>query len=170
MKFLCVACDEPMSLQSAKGPEAGSITAIFACPTCGQRFAMLTNPFETQLVKSLDVRLGGPAGHIEPLGFMASALGSGRREGTAGAGGETGQGPGCPFSGMVAAMGEVARADGGGAPEIPVWTDEAAERLNRIPGFVRPMAKKGIEEFARERGYPRITGAVMDEARGALGM
>lgn len=170
MKFLCVACDEPMTLKEAKGPEAGSITAVFGCPTCGQRFAMLTNPFETQLVKSLDVRLGGPAGPSEPLGFMASALGGGRGEGTAEATGGTGKGPGCPFTGMVVAMGASARAEGGGTADGPVWTDEAAERLNRIPGFVRPMAKKGIEEFARERGYPRITGAVMDEARGALGM
>ncbi|HEU5394107.1 MAG TPA: PCP reductase family protein, partial [Candidatus Methylomirabilis sp.] len=114
--------------------------------------------------------LGGPAGPPEPLGFLASALGSGKGEGPGDAGGGAGRGPGCPFGGMVAAMGSEARREGDGTPDGPVWTDEAAERLNRIPGFVRGMAKKGIEQFARERGYPRITGAVMDEARGALGM
>ncbi|HEV8663406.1 MAG TPA: PCP reductase family protein [Candidatus Methylomirabilis sp.] len=168
MKFLCVACDAPMALESARGPEAGSITAVFSCPACGRQVAMLTNPFETQLIKSMDVRLGGPAGPPEPLGFLTSALGSGKGEGDAS--GDTGTGPGCPFGGMVAAMGSGVGREEDGTPDGPLWTDEAAERLNRIPGFVRGMAKKGIEQFARERGYPRITGAVMDEARGALGM
>lgn len=162
MKFLCVVCNEPMILKEAQGPEAGSITAIFGCPACGRRFAMLTNPFETQLVKSLDVRLGGPAGPVGPLGFTASVLASDPAEG--------GKGPGCPFTGVLAAMGAEEEAEAVGSADRPVWADEAAERLNRIPSFVRATVKKGIEEFARERGYPRITGAVMDEARGALGM
>jgi hypothetical protein len=43
-------------------------------------------------------------------------------------------------------------------------------RVERIPSFIRPMAKKAIERFAEAQGIPSITEAVMDEARGALGM
>lgn len=46
------------------------------------------------------------------------------------------------------------------------WTEEAEKRLENVPPFVRPMAKMGIENLARERGYKRITVEVMDEARG----
>jgi hypothetical protein len=31
----------------------------FRCPECGFRVAMLTNPFETQMVRSLGVKVGG---------------------------------------------------------------------------------------------------------------
>ncbi|MBM3220445.1 MAG: protochlorophyllide oxidoreductase [Candidatus Rokubacteria bacterium] len=50
------------------------------------------------------------------------------------------------------------------------WSPEAAARVERIPSFIRPMAKKAIERFAEAQGHPVITEAVMDEARGALGM
>ncbi|MBI4013119.1 MAG: PCP reductase family protein, partial [Candidatus Rokubacteria bacterium] len=52
----------------------------------------------------------------------------------------------------------------------PAWTPEAAARIERIPAFIRAMAKQAIERFARERGYATITDAVMDEARTAMGM
>src|SRR3990172_2561713 len=59
MKFLCVPCDEAMTLAGTEGPEEGPLTVIFACPRCPNKVAMLTNPLETQLVRALDVRLGG---------------------------------------------------------------------------------------------------------------
>ena len=58
MKFLCVPCDSPMKLQTVGPPEAGSLSVVYACPECGYEMAMLTNPFETQLVQSLGVRIG----------------------------------------------------------------------------------------------------------------
>ena len=36
--------------------------------------------------------------------------------------------------------------------------------------FIRPMARRAVERFAEAKGYPSITEAVMDEARGAFGM
>jgi hypothetical protein len=51
-----------------------------------------------------------------------------------------------------------------------VWSPEAEQRLQRVPEFIRPMARQGIERFAADRGYQRITEDVMDEARGALGL
>src|SRR5919198_1247293 len=59
MKFLCLDCDEPMKLHSTAGPDEGSLTVTFRCPQCGVRVAMLTNPFETQMVRSLGVKVGG---------------------------------------------------------------------------------------------------------------
>ena len=58
MKFLCVPCDSPMKLQTVGPPEGGSLSVVYSCPECGYEMAMLTNPFETQLVQSLGVRIG----------------------------------------------------------------------------------------------------------------
>ena len=72
-------------------------------------------------------------------------------------------GRGCPFGAMLNdAAGEADR--------------DHLERRRRprassaSPSFIRPMAKKAIERFAEAQGHPTITEAVMDEARGALGM
>ncbi len=50
--------------------------------------------------------------------------------------------------------------------EQPVWTPEAEKRLNNVPVFVKPIAKKSIEKLAREKGCKIIDDALMDEARG----
>jgi hypothetical protein len=50
------------------------------------------------------------------------------------------------------------------------WSGEAEARVERIPSFIRPMARKAIERYAEGKGYRTITEAVMDEARAALGM
>jgi len=60
-----------------------------------------------------------------------------------------------------------------GATAVPaavVWTSEAEARVERVPSFIRPMARRAIERFAAEHGYAAIDEAVMDEARGAFGM
>ena len=62
MKFLCVPCDSPMKLQTVGPPERGSLSVVYSCPECGYEMAMLTNPFETQLVQSLGVRIGPDGG------------------------------------------------------------------------------------------------------------
>ena len=146
MKFLCVTCDEPMKLTKADKPdEGGSIAALFACPTCSHQIAMLTNPYETQLVQSLGVRIG-PA-ETAADGVAAEA-----------------QAGGCPFSGMLAEMESKALTPG------VTWTAEALARLENIPDFVRPMAKQGIESYAKSNGHSTIDDAVMEEARGQFGM
>lgn len=85
MKFLCVACDTPMKLESTT-PHEGTLSAVFACPTCAQRIAMLTNPSETQMVQSLGVKIGP---------------GESQEQGASG----------CPFSGMLSEMQENATVD-----------------------------------------------------------
>ena len=73
------------------------------------------------------------------------------------------EGPGCPFAGMIGGT----AAD---APAAVAWTVDAAGRLDRIPAFIRPMARQAIERFARERGYATVTDEVMDQARDLMGM
>jgi hypothetical protein len=141
MKFLCVPCDSPMKLQSVGPPERGSLSVVYSCPECGYEMALLTNAYETQVVQSLGVRIG-PA------------------EAVAEAGGK------CPFSAMIPGT------DGVRAGEsIPVrWTAAAEARLANIPEFVRPMAKTGIEKFARERGALEVNDEILDSAREFFGM
>lgn len=75
MKFLCVKCDEPMRLIKAENPEDRSVSILFGCSKCNHQIAMLTNPQETQLVRTLGVNIGGGDMPHEPLrltkGLMA---------------------------------------------------------------------------------------------------
>ncbi len=45
------------------------------------------------------------------------------------------------------------------------WAPEAERRLENIPSFIRPMARKEIERIARDRGLTTVTAALMDEAK-----
>src|SRR6185295_1518284 len=72
MKFLCVPCDSPMKLQTVGPPERGSLSVVYSCPECGYEMAMLTNPFETQLVQSLGVRIGPAPGASSSASTSAS--------------------------------------------------------------------------------------------------
>ncbi len=166
MKFLCIECDEPMRLEKSQGPDEGSLTVTFGCPRCGRRVAMLTNPFETQLIRSLGVKVGGRAEPAVPFEHLRSSLAHQRPEAfeeAEGAGQAEGSGPGCPFAGMIADQ-EALAQDG------MAWSAEAQARVERIPAFIRPMARKAIERYALGKGYGTITEEVMDEARAALGM
>ena len=149
MKFLCVPCDSPMKLQSVGPPERGSLSVVYACPECGYEMAMLTNAYETQVVQSLGVRIGPES--------------EGKAVGTSGSG--------CPFTGMIPGIGE-SRSDQSGAGEpMPVrWTAAAEARLANIPEFVRPMARTGIERFARERGALEVDEKILDAAKDFFGM
>ena len=152
MKFLCVPCDSPMKMQTIGSPEGGSLSVVYSCPECGYEMAMLTNPFETQLVQSLGVRIG------PDMGAGASSTGSTSASGSK-----------CPFTGMIPTEGE-ARPGQAGDP-IPVrWTAAAEARLANIPAFVRPMARTGIERFARERGTLEVDEKILDAARDFFGM
>jgi hypothetical protein len=140
MKFLCVPCDSPMKIQSVGPPDRGSLSVVYACPECGYEMAMLTNAYETQVVQSLGVRIGQD---------QASAT------------------PGCPFTGMIPGT---ERAATGAEPANVRWTAAAEARLTNIPEFVRPMARTGIERFARERGAAEVDEAILDAAREFFGM
>jgi hypothetical protein len=131
-----------MKLQSVGPPERGSLSVVYSCPECGYEMAMLTNAYETQVVQSLGVRIGPENG----------ATTTGSR---------------CPFGAMVPTTEEAPA----GSPEAPVrWTVAAEARLANIPEFVRPMARTGIERFARERGAVEVDESLLDAAREFFGM
>ena len=147
MKFLCVPCDTPMKLQAVAPPEGGSLAVVYSCPECGYEMAMLTNAYETQVVQSLGVRIGP---EVE-------------------AGASSTSGGTCPFSAMI--PGNQGAAERPPTEPIPVlWTAAAEARLANIPEFVRPMARTGIERFARERGALEVDEQILDAARDFFGM
>jgi len=51
------------------------------------------------------------------------------------------------------------------SPNGMSWSREAEQRLENIPDFIRPMARKEIERIAKERGLATITAQVMDETK-----
>jgi hypothetical protein len=50
------------------------------------------------------------------------------------------------------------------------WTAAAEARLEKVHAFVRPMARAGIERFARENGSVEINETILDAARDFFGM
>ena len=177
MKFLCTDCDTAMKFKDVTRPEQGSVTALFECPDCFTEIAMFLNPWETQMLKSLDLKLGGNEEAAQPMQMVRSQLETAKTEtmpneyspGMMGSGADEAtsslqEGGKCPFTGVIseAFQEEAAPVE----PSGPVWSAEALERLERIPAFVRPMAKMGIESFAKDNGHDEITGDVMDAARG----
>ena len=171
MKFLCVACDEPMTLKETQGPDNGSMALIYGCPTCGHDVAMLTNPMETQMVRSLDVKIGGRTAPAQPMEMVRSSLAEQRddlpsaTEATSEPTASMSSGSKCPFTGAVNKAFAQQEPTAG-----PVWTEEAQARIERIPLFVRSMVKKGVEDYAREQGYAEIDATVMNEVKGQFGM
>jgi hypothetical protein len=144
MKFLCVPCDTAMKLRTVAPPERGSLSVVYSCPACGYEMAMLTNAYETQIVQSLGVTIGPAA----PDGSVTETGGK------------------CPFPGMIPSSEQPRSAE-----TISVrWTASAEARLANIPEFVRPMAKTGIERFARERGAVEVDEKILDAAKEFFGM
>lgn len=48
------------------------------------------------------------------------------------------------------------------------WDDAALLRLDKMPSFVRSMAKGKIEKAAKEAGESRVTVAFLDASKGKL--
>ncbi len=52
----------------------------------------------------------------------------------------------------------------------PLWTEEAEERLKKVPSFVRSMVRSAVERYAIENKHAEITPGIMDEVRQKAGM
>ena len=144
MKFLCLDCDSQMHFAERQQPGDGTFAAAFTCPKCGRSVAMLANPMETQLVDSLGVRIGGRALDPQPLEITRGSV-QGREDAFVDEGNRE------PGIGMT-------------------WSEEARERLSRVPGFVRGMVKRIYADYATDHGIAVITPEVMDRARSELGL
>jgi len=103
---------------------------------------MVTNSGETQMVRSLGVTIGHEAVHPsqEPMAMVRQAL-----------------------------VGPETVTNATSTPD-PEWTEAALKRLSAAPTFVQGMVRRLYDDYARRKGYTRITPAVMTEAREALGM
>ena len=140
MKFLCVKCDEPMKYKEASGPQDGSVSITFACMKCQNEIILLTNPGETQLVRALDIKIGGSTTPHQPMELLRSTLTQQRAQ-------------------AFSAEESTPHSEG------LFWTKEAEERLANAPSFIREMVRNGTERFARTKGYNEITSQVLDEAK-----
>jgi len=199
MKFLCIACNTQMKLikndNNIVPDEKGSLSIKWECPECLYEMGMLTNPFETQLVSSIGVEIGGntvksppnissatdptdnPATSSSSSGgkcpfsetardaMMESARAGGMGEGIMGDGGSQLKSHGMnEAQQMKNAMGFAAATESSTMQELN-WTAQAMVRLQNIPEFIRPVAKKGIEKFARDKGLNSVDESVLDKAK-----
>jgi hypothetical protein len=120
---------------------------------------MLTNAMETQMVRSLGVKIGGRTVPAEPMEMVRTSLAQKAEESDQKEPTESK----CPFTGVV--------ADAFTQPHAEiVWTEPAEARMARIPEFAQPMVRKGVEMHAREHGYTEIDEAVIDEVKTRFGM
>jgi hypothetical protein len=143
MKFVCNDCRQVMEfVDNESSADGGSMAISYRCPSCGRSIAMVTNPGETQVVRSLGVTIGHESLSVapEPMTMIRSAL-----------------------------AGQAQTPAGAENPE-PVWTETALKRLSAAPTFVQSMVRRLYTDYARQKGYAEITPAVMTEARNALGM
>ena len=123
---------------------------------------MLTNPYETQMVQSLGVKIGPSQATAGAAGAASDGATAGGSSGGSSIAAEAEAG-GCPFAGMLGEM-EASKDE-----EI-LRTASALARLQNIPEFVRPMAKQGVEHYAKTNGHGVVDDEVMEEARGRFGM
>ncbi len=45
------------------------------------------------------------------------------------------------------------------------WTDEALQEIEKVPGFVRKMAKSAVEKLAKERNSEEVTVEMVQETK-----
>lgn len=174
MKFVCRKCEAFMSFHELEGVREDSLGVTFSCAGCGARISMVTNPGETQMVRTLGVSLGGRSDAPAPLELTRKTLlaaGSpppvpqAHAPAPAAAGEALKKSLGkCPFANVIAGMAQAPAEAPALAAQVS-WTAEAKERLERVPDFVRPFAKTMIEDMARSKSSLLVDGALMDSAK-----
>ena len=142
MKFLCVPCDTPMRLNATAESEPGSLSVVYACPECGYEMAMLTNAQETQMVRSLGVRIGpsAAAAIASPGGGAVAAEGAP-------------SGAKCPFSAMLSA-GDGIRSIGYRGVHERGFVDAGGARSPRIDPGDGPADGQGGNRDGRQGERP----------------
>ena len=144
MKFLCIPCDVKMETQTdgIMPEENANLAMKFKCKKCGHSIAMLTNKFETEFVSKLGVEMGGATDVSKaPMAAVSSSLAQAKEE-----------------------------LKSTNPEDDLIWTEEAEQRIKKVPFFVRGMAKKTVISFAMENGITTIDAKVMDQVREKVGM
>ena len=150
MKFLCVPCDSPMKLQTVGPPERGSLSVVYSCP--GVR---LRDGDADQCVRNAGRPVTRRADRPRRPARRRRARARRRQMSVPGDDSRQRKAP---------------RTAQAGEPAPVRWTAAAEARLANIPEFVRPMARTGIERFARERGALEVDEKILDAARDFFGM
>ncbi|MDZ7372719.1 MAG: universal stress protein [candidate division KSB1 bacterium] len=136
--------------------------SVVASPHPPETLLLEGKPFEALVEQALPGRVslivvGRHGAHregIHPIGFNAVAVARY-----------------CPVSVLISSAESAPQDLREVASEKTVtWDPQVEERLQRIPSFVRGMAKKTIERFAKEQGYDRVTLDVYERARKHFGM
>ena len=135
MKFLCVQCDEPMKLKEVRNER--EIGSLSVIYECTSCLQEVA-----MLTNPSETQM------INSLGVTISPQ-EGKAEGTAK----------CPFAAMFQGSSEKAPS------ETIQWNREAEIRLHSIPTVFREVAKKGVEDFAKEKGYEEITVEILEDAK-----
>ena len=146
MKFLCIPCDEQMETQTdgIMPSDSKNLALKFKCKKCNHSIAMLTNKFETEFVSKIGVEIGGSSEESKsPFNMVGNTLSQAK---------------------------EILNKEKPTEKQELVWTDEAKERIQRVPFFVRNMAKKTVINYAQEHGLTVIDAKLMDEVREKVGM
>jgi radical SAM protein with 4Fe4S-binding SPASM domain len=102
-----------------------------------------------------------PGASDVPSGRLRAGRPERSGEGTAPASGGVGGGAGVPPAGLLIEYG----------PESPTtigWDDAAAERMKRIPAFVRGMVVRAVEESCRRNGIGRVTVEELERIRARM--
>ena len=71
-----------------------------------------------------------------------------------------------PQAGELAGLDLVPEAE----VEPLTWDAETEARMQNVPRFARRVARRGIEEYAREHGHSHVTLEVYHNARKRFGM
>jgi len=144
MKFLCIPCDVKMEVQvdGIMPEEKQNLTMKFKCKKWTQHRHMLTNNFETEFVSKLGVEMGGATDVSKsPMAAVSSSLAQAKEE-----------------------------LKSKNPEDNLIWTEEAEQRIKKVPFFVRGMAKKTVINYAIENGATTIDAKLMDEVREKVGM
>jgi hypothetical protein len=168
-----------MGFEKVQTPGEQTLGVTFACPTCGAKVAMVTNPGETAMVQALGVKLGGRTAPATPMELTRESLKETPETTYAKAtpsaavqqemleaetAKATASGGTCPFSSMVAQMQGGATKPAEATGNLS-WSKEAQERIEKVPSFMRPMIQMGVENYARKNGVSVITPEVMDASK-----
>ena len=148
-----------MALQEACGPFEGTMSIVYRCQACDYRMAMLTNQMETQMVRSLGVKIGGRAREAAPMETLRTNL-QGKRQEVA-VPDRAKSASKCPFTGVVTEALEASQLQ---------WTAGAQARMARVPAFVRPMVQRNVEDYAAQSGKMVVDESVIDAMKGQLGI
>lgn len=140
---------------------------ITPCPYIPEAVGDLrTQPLRTLWQESADLRRlrsevpGGKCGGCD----YRYSCGGCRARAYAACGDIMAEDPKCPY---VPASGVRPEARPGVVHDAVSWTDEAQQRLQRIPAFLQGMVRKRMESRAREQGVTTITGQFMRDHRPA---